>query len=305
MTADLEPDIGGGLCLAVDVGGTKLAAGIVDSCGRLLDRAMVPTPRTGDSRVLYSALGELVERFTPFDSYEACGVGCGGPMTAKGELVSPLNIPAWRSFPLKDELHQQTGLQTFVDNDAKALALGEGWVGAATGERNYMAMVVSTGIGAGIVLDGSLLNGLTGNAGHIGHMVVACPGRDIPRHVRGVLEAEASGTAIAIHTGRPAAEATTAEIAEAGVYVGRAAGSVANLLDLRLIVVAGSVALGYGEPFFAAAQQELDRICQLDYSRGARIEPAGCGDEGPLIGAGAVGFGSLGYKIGEVAMSPV
>ena len=291
------------LCLAVDIGGTKLAVGVVDSSGRLQDRSMVSTPQTTDPQVLYRALSELVERFSPFDNYAVCGVGCGGPMSANGELVSPLNIPAWRSFPLKEKLSQQTGLATYVDNDAKALALGEGWVGAATGERNYMAMVVSTGIGAGIVLDGRLLNGLTGNAGHIGHMVVACPGREIPRHVRGVLEAEASGTAIAVHTGRPAAEATTAEIGEAGTYVGRAAGSVANLLDLQLVVVAGSVALGFGEPFFAAAQQELDRICQLDYSRGARIEPAGCGDEGPLIGAGALGFGSIGCDFGVAAIN--
>jgi glucokinase len=289
------------LCLAVDVGGTKLAAGVVDGTGRLRDRRAVPTVPDGSPADLFAVLAGLVRRFEPYSQFDVCGVGCGGPMTAGGDLVSPLNIPAWQSFPLRAELRRLTGLDTFVDNDAKALALGEGWVGAAAGERSYLAMVVSTGIGGGIVLDGRLLEGLTGNAGHIGHMVVASPGRALPHHVTGVLEAEASGTAIAVHTGRPAVEATTAEIAEVGTLVGRAAGSVANLLDLQLIVVAGSVALGYGEPFFAAAQAEVDRICQLDYSRGARIQPAGCGDEGPLVGAGAVGFRGIGLALGALA----
>lgn len=288
-------------CLAVDVGGTKLAAGVVDDDGRLHQRTTVPTPATDDAETLFAALADLVGGLGPFGRFAACGVGCGGPMTPGGELVSPLNIPAWRSFPLRERLARLTGLPTFVDNDAKALALGEGWVGAAVGERNYIAMVVSTGIGGGIVVDGRLLEGATGNAGHIGHMVVSVPGRALPAHVAGVLEAEASGTALAAHTGRPAAEATTAEIAEVGALVGRAAGSAANLLDIKLILVAGSVALGFGEPFFAAAQAEIDRICQLDYSRGTRIQPAGCGDEGPLIGAAAVGLRGIGRPVGVVA----
>lgn len=288
-----------GVALAVDVGGTKLAVGVVDAEGRLSERASTATPVTDDGRALFASLAELVGRFEPFDRFAVCGTGCGGPMTAHGELVSPLNIPAWRSFPLREELARLTGLATYVDNDAKALALAEGWVGAAVGERNYLAMVVSTGVGGGIVLDGRLLEGLTGNAGHIGHLVVADPGRPLAGHVTGVLEAEASGTAIAVHTGRPAPEATPAEIAEAGTYVGRAVGSLANVLDLKLAVVAGSVALGFGEPFFTAAQTEIDRICQLDHSRGATIRPAGCGDSGPLIGAAAVGFRHIGLPVGS------
>jgi glucokinase len=89
-------------------------------------------------------------------------------------------------------------------------------------------------------------------------------------------------------------------VEETGLLVGRAVGSTANLLDLDLAVVAGSVALGFGEPFFAAAQREVDRICRLDYSRGTSIRPAGCGSDGPLIGAAAVGFRCLGLRIGVI-----
>src|SRR5947209_4718367 len=80
-----------------------------------------------------------------------------------GDDVSPLNIAAWRSFPLRSRLAAATGIPVFVDNDAKALALGEGWIGAARGHGEYVAMVVSTGVGGGIVLDGRLLNGRLGN----------------------------------------------------------------------------------------------------------------------------------------------
>jgi glucokinase len=208
--------------------------------------------------------------------------------------VSPLNIPAWQNFPLRPRLAAATGLPTFVDNDAKALALAEGWQGAAAGWRNYLAMVVSTGIGAGIVLDGRLLDGEAGNAGHLGHVIVVPEGRRCECGAHGCLEAEASGTAIAAVTGRPAADAPPEVVARTGTLVGRAVASVANLLDLRLALVAGSVALGFGRPFFAAAQAELDRSACLAFSAGASIRPAGLGADGPLLGAAAVAWRGLG-----------
>ena len=270
--------------LAVDVGGTKIAAGVVTSGGELVRKATAPTP--GDD--LFGRLVALVDEVRGDEVVEACGVGCGGPMTAGGEAVSPLNIPQWRGFPLRSRLAEATGRPTFVDNDAKALALGEGWVGAARGVDDFIGMVVSTGVGGGIVLNGSLLDGAAGNAGHIGHVIVVPDGRACPCGARGCLEAEASGTALAARTGRPAAEADAPLRAETGTLVGRAVASVANLLDLRLAVVSGSVALGFGDPFFAAAQAELDRSARLEFSRGARIVPGALGPDGPLIGAAQV-----------------
>jgi glucokinase len=158
-------------------------------------------------------------------------------------------------------------------------------------------MVVSTGVGGGIVLDGGLLNGAQGNAGHIGHMVVEPGGRRCVCGSRGCLEAEASGLAIRATTGRPPSEAPAAVVARTGMLVGRAVASVANLLDLRLAVVAGSVALGFGQPFFEAAQQEIDALARLEFSVGTRIVPAGLGAAAPLIGAAAVGF--RGARAGE------
>lgn len=279
--------------LALDVGGTKLAAGVVASDGRVLARAICPTPADGDADALFAGVRAVLAEVGGEGPLSVCGVGCGGPMTAGGELVSPLNIPGWRGFPLRARLRELTGLPVFVDNDAKALALGEGWVGAAAGARDFVAMVVSTGVGGGIVLEGRLLDGEAGNAGHIGHVIVEPDGRPCACGGRGCLEAEASGTAIAAVTGRPAAEAGPDTVARTGRLVGRAVASVANLLDLKLVVVAGSVALGFGAPFFAAAQAEVDRSARLDFSRGTRIVPSTLGADAPVVGAAAVGFRGL------------
>jgi glucokinase len=283
--------------LAVDIGGTKLAAGLVHAAeGRLLARASVPTPRSDDPEAVFAALLGLLDKLGGGPGPATlCGIGTGGPMTAGGESVTPVHIPAWRAFPLRRRVEEATGLPVFVDNDAKAVALGEGWVGAAAGVPAYIGMVVSTGIGGGIVLDGRLLDGRAGNAGHIGHVVVEPDGRTCFCGGRGCLEGEASGRAIEAVTGRPPAEAGPDVVERSGRLVGRAVASVANLLDLRLAVVAGSVALGFGPPFFAAAQAEIDTRARLDFSRGARIRPAGLGGDAPLIGAAAVALHRLGH----------
>jgi glucokinase len=277
--------------LAVDIGGTKMAAAVVDPSGTVVTGARVPTPAGVDPDVTFGALASVIEEALAATTAipEVCGVGCGGPMTPGGETVSPLNIGAWDHFPLRHRLEHLVGMPVAVENDAKALALGEGWLGAARGCSNYLAMVVSTGVGGGIVLDGRLLDGSQGNAGHIGHVVVEPEGRRCACGGRGCLEAEASGRSIEAMTGHPAPEAPDSVRGRTGTLVGRAVASVANLLDVELAVVAGSVALGFGTPFFEAAQAEIELRSRLDFSRGTKIRAAALGADGPLVGAAAVG----------------
>jgi glucokinase len=201
-----------------------------------------------------------------------------------------VNIHAWRNFPLRSRLAEVTSLPVYGDLDAKSLAMAEGWLGAAQGRSDFMAMVVSTGVGGGIVLNGQLLDGATGNAGHVGHIVVEPNGRRCGCGSRGCLEAEASGRAIEAITGRSPTEPSYEIMQRTGELVGRAVASVCSLLDLDLVVVGGSVALGFGATFFNSAQAALDRHSRLEYIRGARITPARLGDRGPLVGAGAVGL---------------
>ncbi|MCU4183699.1 ROK family protein [Acidiferrimicrobium sp. IK] len=286
--------------LAVDIGGTKMAVAIVDTEGRIGWSERAATPQGAPAEEVWEVLAGLLTR-APGGS-ELCGVGCGGPMARGGETVSPLNIAGWREFPLRARVASLTGLPTWVDNDAKALALAEGWRGAAAGEANFLSMVVSTGVGGGIVLEGRLLDGAAGNAGHIGHVIVEPGGRPCPCGAAGCLEAEASGTSIAAMTGAPAAVAGPDIRRRTGTMVGRAVASVANLLDLRLATVAGSVALGYGREFLDAAQEEIDRRARLSFSAGCRIEASGLGTDGPLVGAAAVGWRGAG-RLGAVGGS--
>jgi glucokinase len=276
------------VALAVDVGATKAAIGRVAPDGTVLDRAEVPTGRDADP---FPALADALRRMAQGDEV-VCGIGSAGPMTERGERVSPLNLPAWRDYPLRARLAEVTGLPTFLDGDAKALALAEGRFGAARGVDDYLAMVVSTGVGGGIVLGGRLLDGNNGNAGHLGHVVAVPDGQPCSCGSRGCLEAEASGTAIEVRTGRPPAEAPLAIRHRTGTLVGQVVASVANLLGLRLAVVAGSVAIGFGEPFFTAAQAEIDARARLSFSASTRIVPSPL-TEGPLLGAATVGWRGL------------
>lgn len=283
-----------GPVLAIDIGGTKLESAILGVDGTLTARHRMAT-RGADAEELFTTLCTVVDATrtdhlaTQGPAPGVIGVGCGGPMAPGGVTVSPLNIPQWREFPLRDRLAERYGLSCGVDNDAKALALAEGWIGAARDETSFIAMVVSTGVGGGLVLDGRVVDGASGNAGHIGHVVVVPEGRPCVCGSRGCLEAEASGTAIAEVTGRPAAEADQATRRRTGALVGRAVASLVVVCDLRLACVGGSVALGFGDVFFDAANAELERIARIGYARGARIVPVGLGDEGPLVGAGCVG----------------
>lgn len=287
------------LALSIDIGGTKVAVGLVTRSGELIERESILISPQDNGEELFDEIARVVDAqlLRAVDHHGVrpvvVGVGSAGPITRNVETVSPLNISQWRDFPLRERLEMLTGLPVFGDGDAKALALAEGWIGAAKGLDNFMAMVVSTGVGGGIVLNGQLLDGETGNAGHIGHVVVEPNGRRCPCGGRGCLEAEASGPAIEAITGRPPTQPTYEIMVRTGRLVGRGVASVCNLLDLKMVVVGGSVALGFGATFFDSAQRTLDELCGLDFSRGARIVPARLSDQGSLIGASAVGWRGL------------
>lgn len=283
--------------LAIDIGGTKIAAGLVTSTGVLLRTSSAATPKQDNPEVLFSALIDAVEQLDPA-GVAAIGVGCAGPMTPGGETVSPLNIPAWRRFPLHARLEEHFRMPAVIDGDAKALAVGEGWKGAGAGVDNFLAMVVSTGVGGGLVVDGRLLHGRGANAGHVGHVVVVPEGAVCGCGGRGCLEAEISGTAIARRTGVPAQRAPVTEVLRAGRLLGQGLASVVNLLDLSLVAIGGSVALGFGGPFFSAVSRGLQATSRLSFTDGCKIVPVGLGKDGPLIGAGALALQRLGYDVG-------
>jgi glucokinase len=275
-------------CLALDIGATKVEAAIVAPDGTIERRTRLDVASHGSD--LFVALVDLVRRVRSDEGIELMGVGCAGPMTRGGDTVSPLNIPHWREFPLRESLRDALNAEVYVDGDARALALAEGVFGAARDVTSYLSLVVSTGVGGGLVLNGRLLDGDTGNAGHVGHLNVVTNGALCSCGAYGCLEAEASGWAIEERTGRPADQADQATRLRTGQLVGRAVGMLSSVLDFRHCFVAGSVALGYGDEFFAEANKSARATAMMSYSHDVEIRRSQLGADGPLLGAALVGW---------------
>ena len=275
-------------CLALDIGGTKADAAVVTREGVVLRRERLDVKASGDH--LFEDIVGLLARVRGGDEVSALGVACAGPMTRGGATVSPLNIPVWRDFPLRDELHAATGLAVEVDGDVRALALAEGTFGAARGVSSYASLVVSTGVGGALVMDGHLLSGASGNAGHIGHLNVVPGGRLCSCGARGCLEAEASGWAISEMTGRSPEFADEVTRRRTATLVGRAIGTLASVLDFTHCYIAGSVALGFGEDFFTLAEAGAREMATIVYSRSLELRPSGLGGDGPILGAACVAW---------------
>ena len=305
--------------LGIDIGGTKLAAAVIDRDGSLLASDRSATVGAADSEALFAALERLCRGVLERSGRDivAVGVGCGGPMRYPEGVVSPLNIDVWNEFPLRERLEQTFGRPAIVDNDAKALALGERWRGAGRGSDNLIGMVVSTGVGGGIILDGRLLHGYGGNAGHIGHIIVWPGGPLCGCGARGCVEGVASGTGlarrlgVALDEGKPTIlrrGADAVQIAEAaragdalaqelfrtaGAGVGRGIASGAALLDLELVVIGGSIALRAWDLLGPPLLEEVAQSARLDFTRTLRVVHAELGDTAGLYGAARLAFDLL------------
>lgn len=184
----------------IDIGGTKIALGLVDATGVVLATTQVPTlvsvgPQAGITRIITALDGLLTQ--TPDANLRGIGVGCTGPLDApRGIIQNPYTLPGWENFNLLAPLEQRYNVPTHMENDADAAALGEAWCGSGQGYRTQLYITVSTGIGAGLILNGRLYKG-SGNAGELGHTVVDMNGPLCNCGRRGCLEAIAAGPALA------------------------------------------------------------------------------------------------------------
>src|SRR5215218_5615311 len=257
--------------LALDVGGTKLAAAVVDDGGRILGRGRVPSPTGTDPEALYEALLACAAAalrgadVIPGD-LDGIGVAAAGPMVWPSGEVSPLNMPAWRGFPLRKRLAQEFDAErVLIHNDAVALTVGEHWRGAGSGTRNLLGITVSTGVGGGLILDGRLYHGTSGNAGHVGHTVVEPDGPPCACGGRGCVEAIASGPNTVRHAlaagWRPPPGVTADGVALA---------SCASLLDLQVAAVVGGFSQS-GPLFWQPLRQAFTTYAGLRYAAACQV----------------------------------
>ncbi|NUS04009.1 MAG: ROK family protein, partial [Nonomuraea sp.] len=195
MDHDLPP------VLSLDIGGTKLAAGVVTGDGRVHGWQYAPTRREEGPRRVLARLFDLgrkavAEAGPP--EVAAVGISCGGPLdSAAGVLECPPHLPGWIDVPVGAMAAEAFGVPSVLENDATAAALGEFRYGAGRGTRTMLYLTLSTGVGGGAVIDGRLHRGAAGNGGELGHVTVRPGGRRCSCGRHGCLEAYASGTSIA------------------------------------------------------------------------------------------------------------
>lgn len=293
------------LTLALDIGGTKIAAGLVDADGTIVHHEKLPTP-SGGAEAVWTVVAQVATEALAAADRDVAGVGVAsaGPIDLSGGTISPINISAWQQFPIVERVSQATGLPVRLGGDGLCMALGESRYGAGVGAQFMLGMVVSTGVGGGLVLGGAPYAGRTGNAGHVGHVVVApdggdpctCGGRgcvetiasgpSMVRWARGngwggtdakaLADAALAGDELAVEAFRRGGRAVAAMIA-----------SVGAVCDLDLVVIGGGVAQS-GELLFAPIRAALAGYAGLAFLRELRVVPAELGGDAGLVGAAAL-----------------
>jgi glucokinase len=317
MTALSSRPAGGRRCaIGLDIGGTKIAGGVITDDGTVLDLIEVPTPPASDAVETLEVLRKIIDSLrVRHPAVEAIGAGAAGMVAWPSGHIRWAPNNAYRDLPLQQLLTQETGLPAVVDNDANVAAWAEARHGAAAGYGHVAVLTIGTGIGAGVLLGGQLQRGHSGLGGEIGHMILAPEGRRCGCGNTGCLEAMASGTALG-RAGREAAagdpggvlatlaggapkvsgqvvfeaaqlgDQTARELfGQIGYWLGAGIASVVNLLDIELVVIGGGL-VSAGELLLAPTRESFSRFL---FGRAQRplpaIIPARFGPDAGVVGA--------------------
>ncbi len=280
--------------LGVDIGGTKVAVGLVDSNGRILSHGRAPMHANGTAEAALQAVTTAIDSvLPPGGEIQSIGICSPGPLDPRtGVVLNPPNLPCWRNFPLAEKISARYRLPVKVDNDGNAAALAEARWGSARGYRYVFYACIGTGIGSGIVFDGQIYHGRTGAAAEGGHVSIDYNGPRCGCGKRGCIEVLAAGPAIAarakaklsaasqksriLELASGTVDAITSEMVGQAYASGDAAageilhetlgyltpwlGNIVDLLDPDVLVIGGGVA-NMLHPFFDEMKRELPRWC--------------------------------------------
>jgi glucokinase len=298
------------LALAVDLGGTKIESALIGADGALVEgsRHRRPTGSASSAEQLAAAVTESVTATlaarSSSDTLVGAGIGSAGPIAGTSGEVSPLNLPAWRGYPLGALVEQLVpGIPVTLRMDGICITLAEVWKGAAQGETNVMGMIVSTGVGGGLMLGGRVIAGPTGNAGHIGHVAVSGFDDQCACGARGCLEGVASGPrsvrwaadqgwagstgeelAASARAGDPIA---LAAIERSATAVGRAIASATALVDLDVVAIGGGFS-HVSEQYIPLVGRAVADHSDFGFVTKTRVVASSLSGEGPLVGAAAL-----------------
>jgi len=307
--------------IAVDLGGTNVRVAAVTPQGGILDKLIFTTEALqGRERVTENILSKIHEflRTFPEEEFEVTGGGFGIPGAIaldRGIVSQSPNLPGWENFDIRSRLQKGLDMPIFVENDANASTLGEGWLGAARGVKEFCCLTLGTGVGGGIVLNGDIWHGAAGKAGEIGYMVIDMDGPPCQCGNRGCLEAFASGSAIkrmAIEAIRANEKTDLVErcggeldtitskmvyesarsgdplsrriFHQMGTYLGVGLANLVNLLNVELMVIGGRVSEAW-DLFIESVRGELEKRALGSMGKRVKVEKARCGDDAGILGA--------------------
>ncbi len=286
---------------AVDIGGTKIAVGMVDDDGSLLASLENPTePQRGPDYGV-NLICEMLRQtaFQTGGSLQGIGIGCTGPVDPlTGTLEHNEFLPGWEGLRLTEKLSRRFGVSTVMENDADAAALGESAWGAGRGSNRFIYITISTGIGGGIIIDGHLYRGVDGAHPEIGHHVIDPDGPQCFCGAHGCWESLASGPALAQRGARETAQAVCAAaeagdpvalaaVEREGYYLGLGLANLVTLFSPEVIALGGGVMRSRGL-FWEAIQAVIRRNCGLVPHEKTRLVPATLAKDAGLLGAACV-----------------
>ncbi|GGH44100.1 ROK family protein [Microbacterium album] len=294
------------LALALDLGGTKLDAALVTGAGEVIaaSRNRRPTGRSATPADLDEALAgtiaQALEQLPAGAEFAGVGIGSAGPIDRADGAIYPVNMPGVHGFGLtgaaRGAAARVLGSDDFpvrLRHDGGCLALAESWLGAAAGARASLSIVVSTGVGGGIVVDGAPIGGASGNAGHLGQLVVGDSTlEEIASGPSSVVWARSRGWAgeTGEDLGRAAAagdRTARAAIQRSARAVGLGLANASTLLDLDVIAISGGFSR-VSDDYVDLVGAALRESAVLPYARATRVVRSALGDEGPLVGAAAL-----------------
>lgn len=298
--------------IGIDIGGTKTAVLLIDSNGKVLKRAQDVTSVGQNAwKSSVDQMKEMINQLKEIESIESIGISCGGPLDSKkGLILSPPNLPGWDNVPITEILQSEFEVPVFLENDANAGALAEWRYGAGKGLKNVIFLTFGTGLGAGIIINGRLLNGTNDNGGEVGHIRLDDDG-PMGYHKRGSFEGFCSGTGLAqmmsfellclaeeigqkemLKRYKMPGEVTGRDVVEwakendelalkvvekSGKYLGKGLSILIDIINPELIII-GSMGVRLGDLLFNPAQKVIEREALPGAVSVCKIMPAALGE---------------------------
>lgn len=287
------------IAVGVDLGGTNTRVAMVTQEGTILNQVKIKTNSDLGPEYLVDKISQIVRDFQKEKKIIGLGVGCPGPLSKKDRIVweSP-NLPGWKNFPLGLKIEQQLELPVLLENDANAACLGEAAFGSGKNYLNIIYLTFGTGIGGGVIVDGHLLQGSTGLAGELGHLILFPEGKICGCGSRGCFEQYASATALLKMAQDKGLEFTEAkeifelktsesqEILETYVFhISLALGSLINIFEPEIIILGGGVFSGHGKTLLPKIQKQIQNKCFSSFQRNLKIETTSLEGDAGVLGA--------------------